>query len=66
MKVHKDFRPLVEAAVKQGWTLETANGRNTHPRLVKDGAVVWMPGTPSDWRSGYKVRAKLRRAGVEV
>jgi hypothetical protein len=74
MKIHRDYKALVEAAEAAGWTLdETAK---KHPRLSPpagktghDGrllAPVILPSTPSDKRAFLNARSALRRAGVDV
>ncbi len=66
-RVHRDLRPLVEAAEAAGWTVTQT--RNSHLRLVpptKDGTPLILSGSPSDHRSILNARAALRRQGVSV
>lgn len=63
-RIHKDFQPLVRAAIDAGMTLDDT-GR--HPRLMAaDGRSITLSGTPSDRRSFLNVRADLRRMGVKL
>lgn len=74
MKIHRDYQPLVTAALAAGWTLDET--KKKHPRLSApagkrghDGnlvAPVILPSTPSDVRGMKNARAALRRAGVDV
>jgi len=63
--IHREFRPLVEAAVAQGWTVTPTKGGHLKFQSPK-GDVVFAAGTPSDWRAMKNVRAHLRRAGLAV
>lgn len=61
----KRARPLVRAALAQGWRVEVTGGN--HLRLLPPhGRPVFMAATPSDHRSVLNARATLRRAGLEV
>ncbi len=63
--VSPEVRPLVRAAIAQGWELDDSGKR--HPKLRgPDGHVITVPGSLSDWRGVKNLRAQLRRAGVEV
>ncbi len=63
---YPDWRPLIRAAVAQGWRL----GRRTRHGLrllAPDGrTTVSLPGTPGDWRAWRNAVAALRRAGLEL
>lgn len=63
--VHPELKPLVQAAEKQGWTLDYT--KRGHLKLVPPtgGTPVYAAGTPSDWRSVKNTAAMLRRAGVK-
>lgn len=63
-RIDRDFRPLVEAAMKQGWELRDGT---RHAQLVApDGRVQPIPGSASDHRAVKNFRAQLRRLGVSV
>lgn len=63
--VHRELKPLVKAAEKQGWTLGYT--RRGHLKIVPPagGAPIYASSTPSDWRSVKNTAAMLRRAGVK-
>lgn len=63
-RIHKDFKPLVRAALSAGMTLDDT-GRHLRLKAV-DGRSVTLSGTPSDRRSFLNVRADLRRMGVKL
>ena len=65
MKVHRDLRPLVEAALGAGWEVtKTGSG---HLRFKSPtGALVFTGSTPSDHRAVENVRALLRNAGLAL
>lgn len=55
-------RPLVRELIARGWHLQaTRKGhlRATHPGTSE---VVFLPGTPSDWRADRNARAQAARA----
>lgn len=73
-KVHRDYKPLLEAAEAAGWTV-TVTGKG-HARLVPPpGAVrpdgepayqVTMPSSPGDRRSLQNTRRDMRRQGIPL
>jgi hypothetical protein len=53
-----------DLAREYGATLDVTG--SCHYRLrLPSGAIVFAPGTPSDWRALRNVRAELRRAAGE-
>lgn len=55
-------RPLARELAARGWHLKvTRKGhlKATHPRTRE---VLFMPGTPSDWRADRNARAAAARA----
>lgn len=65
--VPKDYVPLYNAAIDQGWTVELAGKRNSHLRWINpQGESVYSGSTPSCNGTGIiRIIAKLRRAGLE-
>src|SRR5271166_2296559 len=63
--IHPDFRPLVAAALAQGWSVTPTKGGHIKFQSPQ-GNVVFAGGTPSDWRASRNLRAQLRRAGLAV
>jgi len=63
--VPRDFRPLIDAAVAQGWQVSTTGGGHLKFQSPA-GRVVFAASTPSDWRASRNLRAELRRAGLSV
>jgi predicted RNA binding protein YcfA (HicA-like mRNA interferase family) len=56
-----DPRELIRWARRRGWTASKTN--NNHWRLRHaNGSTVFMPSTPSDWRSLHNAKAELKRA----
>lgn len=64
--VDRQFRPLVRAALEQGWGLRIRSGRSPHPSLIKGSKRIIIPGSPSDRRAWLNMRAHLRREGVKI
>lgn len=61
------FRPLVEAALKAGWTVNhTKNCHVVFRSPDKTQPQIICPNTPSDRRASKNLRSQLRRAGLEV
>lgn len=65
-KVPKDYKPLVKAAKKAGWS--SRNGTKHFIMVSPDGTQqVAIPGSPgANKRSLENTRADFRRAGVPV
>ena len=73
MKYHRDYKPLVEAALEQGWTLDVTS--KNHPLLrpppgQKDrqggpARPLTIPSSPSDHRSLLNTRRDMRYNGIE-
>jgi hypothetical protein len=64
--LHKDLRPLFDAALAAGWTWRyTGNG---HIRVSgPDGRGASIPATPRNpWRAQRNLARDLRRAGLDV
>jgi hypothetical protein len=58
-------RTMRDLAREYGATLDVTG--SCHYRLrLPSGAIVFAPGTPSDWRALRNVRAELRRAAEQV
>lgn len=66
MKIPESYRDWAKAARKQGWKI--ARTRHNHLAWTPPGGrTVFTPGTPSSCAGGsLRVKAKLRRAGLEV
>lgn len=65
MGVPKDYRPLVKAALRQGWTL--TSGRSRHPKLTApDGRSTPIPSTSSAPEMFRGWAARLRKMGVRA
>lgn len=62
MQIPKDWRPIIEACIDQGWSLESGG---KHPRIVKGATVIPIAGSPSDRRATRNMIGQLRRAGIE-
>jgi len=64
-KQAKDMRELKALAESQGWKVTPTGGG--HLKWVSpQGAIVFGPSTPSDWRSMKNHVGYLRRAGLRV
>lgn len=62
---HKELRVIVDIAIAQGWAFE--HRRNNHLVLISPtGEKVFTSSTPSDWRALMKIKAQLRRMGVNI
>lgn len=63
-RVKKELRPLVVAAIEQGWEVTTTGGN--HLRFKSPtGALVFAPSTPHGGkRSIQNTTAELRRKGL--
>jgi hypothetical protein len=62
-RIQRDLRPIVKAALKAGWRVQTT--RRGHLKLRSPrGALVVLGNTPSDRRAYRNARAHLRRAGL--
>ena len=59
----KDVRQLLDGLKPLGWTwAPTGSG---HVKLTApNGDIVFVPSTPSDWRSMRNVRAQIRRVSA--
>ncbi|WP_025809771.1 type II toxin-antitoxin system HicA family toxin [Pseudomonas chlororaphis] len=58
---HKQLLPLVEYALKEGWTVSRTPGG--HLRFVKPGLPpIYTSSTVSDHRGGRNAQAMLKRA----
>lgn len=72
-KFPRDYQPLVDAALAQGWTL---GARKAHACLIpppgitsRDGSParsVTIPGSPGDRRSLLNTKRDLRRSGLDI
>lgn len=58
---HKQLLPLVEYALREGWTVNRTPGG--HLRFIKPGLPpIYTSSTVSDHRAGRNAQAMLRRA----
>ncbi|MGV8399231.1 type II toxin-antitoxin system HicA family toxin [Pseudomonas aeruginosa] len=58
---HKQLLPLIEYALKEGWTVSRTPGG--HLRFVKPGLPpIYTSSTVSDHRGGRNAQAMLKRA----
>lgn len=66
MRVKGPMRPLVLAAIEQGWGVTISGGG--HLRFKSpDGALVFAPSTPSGGRRAVEnTAAELRRKGLKL
>jgi hypothetical protein len=66
IRVPRELRPLVLAAVEAGWTVERTGGG--HLRFKSpSGALVFTPSTPGGGRRSIEnCRAELRRKGLNL
>ncbi len=63
-KVKGEMRPLVVAAIEQGWSVTVSGGGHLRFRSPT-GALVFAPSTPRGGkRSVENTTAQLRRAGL--
>lgn len=63
----KDVQAIAEKARSADWTVEHTRGQHlrfTPPR--KDLPIIIFAMSSSDWRAIKDLRARLRRAGLEV
>jgi hypothetical protein len=58
------YRSLVEAALKQGWTISATGSQHIRLEPPGGGSPVWAAKTLSDHRGIKNFRATLRRRGV--
>lgn len=65
IRVVKELRPLVRAAIAAGWTVTKTGGGHLRFRSPT-GALVFAPSTPSDHRSVKNTAAELRRHGLDL
>lgn len=59
------FRDLVEAAKKQGFTIERTKGN--HWKFIppdKTKVIVIVAGSPSDFRAINKITSRLKNSGL--
>lgn len=57
---NRDMQELCVEAVRGGWEVTNTGGCHLKMR-APNGAVVFAPSTPSDWRSAIATRVKLRK-----
>jgi hypothetical protein len=60
----KEWKPLANVALEQGWTISLTRG-NHYSWRSPQGEQVFSPSTASDFHSIDRVILKLRRAGLE-
>lgn len=66
IRVARELRPFVIAAIEQGWTVTKTGGGHLRFQPPK-GAPVFTPSTPGGGnRSIDNTRAQLRRAGLNL
>lgn len=64
MKVKRELRPLVSAAIEQGWEVTLTGGGHLRFK-APTGALVFCASTPSGGRRSIEnTEAMLRRAGL--
>jgi len=63
----KDISQLVEQLKGQGWRV-VKSPSNSHYKCFAPGGdgIVFLPLTPSDWRSIANCRASLRKFGAKI
>lgn len=66
MSSGKDVRQLVEQLENQGWTVTMLRRRSHYKCQAPGGGTVFLPFSPSDWRSILNCRAQLRRMGAQL
>ncbi len=63
LTVSKGYRPLVKAALAQGWTLTRSN--RGHPKLrAPDGWSTPIPGTGRDASLVLSIAGRMRKHGL--
>jgi predicted RNA binding protein YcfA (HicA-like mRNA interferase family) len=62
--VKRDVQQLVRKLEDQGWAVVLTGGGHLKATPPGGGAPVFMPATPSDWRSLKNSTALLRRRGA--
>ena len=65
LKLPECYRQLARTARAAGWEITRRRGGHLAWRSPS-GAVVFTPGSPSDWRGIRNDIAELRRAGLAV
>lgn len=60
----KRMREIATRAVAQGWTLRATGGG--HYQLWQGDKAIVFSGTPSDHRAWLNVKARAKRAGIDV
>lgn len=61
----KDLIPLIRHAKKHGWMVEYTGSQHLRWQSPT-GAFVFSGNTVSDHRAVHNIRARLRRAGLDV
>lgn len=64
LRIPEALRSIADLAAELGWTVTRRRGSGHLAWRSPDGAVVFTPSTPSDYRSSKNSRAQLRRAGL--
>jgi predicted RNA binding protein YcfA (HicA-like mRNA interferase family) len=59
------MKQIVSKLEDQGWTVEQTGGEHYRAK-GPDGQLVFMPSSPSDFRSERNARAFLRRNGAKL
>jgi hypothetical protein len=63
--VSRDLLPMIRCAHERGWTVEMTSGGHLK-WLGPDGQLVRSGKTLSDYRAVRNIRARLKRAGLEL
>lgn len=67
LRVHKDFRRLVQAALDAGWSWRRTGGGHVRLEPPDGTRGVTLPSTPNKASSSKrKLAGDLRRAGLDV
>lgn len=64
MASSKELKPLIRAAEKQGWTVETTRAGRYKWTSPKGGLPYFSALTPSDRRAIHNITADLRKRGL--
>lgn len=62
----REIAALAARALAAGWEIRRTASNHFAWRAPEGRALIVSAGTPSDWRSARNLRARLRRAGLDV
>lgn len=62
----REIAALAARALAAGWEIRRTTGNHYQWRAPEGPGLIVSAGTPSDWRAARNLRARLRRAGLDV